>query len=374
MDFAKELTRWYEANGRDLPWRNTREPYKIWISEVILQQTRVMHGMSYYLKFIETFPDLSSLASAPEDTVLRVWQGLGYYSRARNLHHAAKTIVEQYNGKFPQSYKEIMQLKGIGTYTAGAIASIAFGEPVTAVDGNVKRVISRIFAIEEPVDSSTGDRMINSALEEIFDHQNPGTFNQAIMDFGAVICKPKNPNCEICPLASACLALKKNIVNRLPVKSKEIVRRKRYLNYLFIIFEENQETFTWIHKRNGKDIWHGLYQFPLIEADLPVSPNELLNMQQWIGIVKNSDHIISSISPVFMHQLTHQQLFARVYQLKISNKLEVVGSDFKMVKMNDLTKFAMPRLLVKYLASATHFTSDTGNNSYELNTNPNFAK
>lgn len=374
MDFAKKLIRWYAANGRDLPWRNTRDPYKIWISEVILQQTRVAQGMSYYHKFIETFPDLVSLANAHEDNVLRVWQGLGYYSRARNLHQAAKSIVEYYDGKFPQSFSEIMKLKGIGAYTAGAIASIAFGEPVTAVDGNVRRVISRIFAIEEPADSSTGNKMINSALAEIFDCQNPGNFNQAIMDFGAMICKPRNPECETCPLAPACLALKKNLVNRLPVKGKEIIRRKRHLNYLFINFEENEETFTWIHKRNEKDIWQGLYQFPMIESEQLLSPTEISALPKWVDIFEGTVPIISSISTVLTHQLTHQQLFARFYRLKIKKKIEFADTDFKMVRINDLSKFALPRLLINYLTSETKTTAAPGNFFDDLVTKPNFAK
>ena len=373
MDFAKKLTRWYAENGRDLPWRNTRDPYKIWISEVILQQTRVAQGMSYYHKFIETFPDLISLANAPEDKVLRVWQGLGYYSRARNLHQAAKSIVGNLDGKFPQSFKEIIQLKGIGAYTAGAIASITFGEPATAVDGNVKRVISRLFAIEEPVDSSIGNKMINAALEEIFDKQNPGNFNQAIMDFGATVCKPKNPECEICPLASACVALKKDLVNRLPAKNKEIIRRIRYLNYLFINLEEKDDTFTWIQKRDGKDIWQGLYQLPLIETEHLVSPDELSTLPQWLQIFDGSNPSISATSHVFTHQLTHQQLFARFYKINISHKIPFADSMFIMVNVNDLSNFAMPRLLVKYLTSAAKIQSNRGNFPGESFTNPTFA-
>ena len=234
MIFSNKLISWYLQNKRDLPWRKTKNPYFVWLSEIMLQQTRVAQGMSYYLKFTETFPTVFDLAKADESTVLKMWQGLGYYSRARNLHATAKHIAFELDGKFPSTYKEIVKLKGIGDYTASAIASICFTEPTAVVDGNVYRVLSRYFGIETPINSSAGNKEFKELAQTLIDTLKPGTYNQAIMDFGAIQCKPKNPICLFCPFSESCVALQKNKIDTLPVKDKKTKVRDRYFNYLVL--------------------------------------------------------------------------------------------------------------------------------------------
>lgn len=348
-DFAQKLLSWYADNKRLLPWRDSNDPYKIWISEVILQQTRVDQGIDYYLRFVSRFPDVESLAVATEDDVLKMWQGLGYYSRARNLHFTAKTIVNHFKGKFPETFPELIPLKGIGPYTAAAIASIAFGRATPVMDGNVMRVVTRWFAIDDPIDTANGKKMITAALNEIFDTDAPGTFNQAIMDFGAMVCKPVNPNCQDCIFNSTCAALANNHVNYIPRKSKTIKQRKRFFNYLVIVFPNEGEVFTIMNKRNESDIWSGLYEFPLIESDAELSPEEMMRSKLWQEFFIESTPEIFNRTGTIRHQLTHQQLFAVFYQIHLRQN---IPDKFKnnMVNLKDLHSFPIPRLIERYLA------------------------
>ena len=234
MKFSNTLIYWYLQNKRALPWRKSKHPYFIWLSEIMLQQTRVVQGLAYYLKFTEEFPTVFDLAKAEESTVLKMWQGLGYYSRARNLHFSAKYIANELNGEFPSTYKEIIKLKGVGDYTASAIASICFNEPTAVVDGNVYRVLSRYFGIATPINSSAGIKEFKALAQSLLNTKQPGTYNQALMDFGAMHCKPQNPLCDTCPFANSCVALEKKLTKELPVKEKKIKITKRYFNFLVI--------------------------------------------------------------------------------------------------------------------------------------------
>ena len=263
MDFfCTPIHSWYSLNKRDLPWRTTRDPYLIWLSEIIMQQTRIDQGLAYYNRFANEFPTVSDLASASEDQVLKLWQGLGYYSRARNLHFTAKYIKEQYNGIFPNNYKSILSLKGIGEYTAAAIASISFNLEYPAVDGNVYRVLSRYFGISTPIDSGTSKKAFYELAKELIKGNDPGMHNQALMEFGALQCTPKNPDCANCPLNERCYAFLNKKINELPAKQNKTKQRDRYFNYI-VFLNKNQ---TWLQKRTGNDIWKNLYEFPVVET------------------------------------------------------------------------------------------------------------
>lgn len=264
MIFAPKILNWYREHQRELPWRETREPYKVWLSEIILQQTRVAQGMPYYYSFVEAFPTVFDLANAPEEQVLKLWQGLGYYSRARNLHAAAKMVVNDFNGEFPKTYKALKSLKGVGDYTASAIASFCFDEPEPVVDGNVYRVLSRYFGVDIPINSTQGIKYFKELAREVMDERNIRDYNQGIMEFGAIQCAPKKPYCLLCPLQDSCVALKENKVDSLPVKQNKTKVRNRYFNYL-VLLDQNENTI--LEQRRGKGIWQNLYQFPLIESE-----------------------------------------------------------------------------------------------------------
>lgn len=344
MDFfAKRLIKWYNFNKRELPWRATSDPYKIWLSEIILQQTQVNQGLSYYLKFIEYFPTVKDLAKAPEDKVMKLWQGLGYYSRARNLHEAAKTIVKEHNAGFPQSYNEIRALKGVGDYTAAAIASIAYGLPHAVVDGNVYRVLSRVFGIETPIDSTAGKKEFYELANELLPKKSAADFNQAIMEFGALYCRPQNPDCANCIFNDKCEAFRTQKVNQLPVKAKKTKVKDRYLNY--IVFVDNG--YTYINKREGKDIWKSLYEFYLIESDKRNNETTLLKSKELIKIWKGKAPRIINVSKEYKHILSHQNLHARFYQIALENSPHHLK--LKKVKIAQLNKYAFPRLIEKYL-------------------------
>ena len=257
------LIEWYDENKRNLPWRDTSDPYKIWVSEVILQLTRVAQGLNYYLQFVEQFPTVNALAESSEEDVLKAWQGLGYYSRARNLHQGAKDVVALHKSKLPASYKEIISIKGIGEYTAAAILSIAYNKPFAVVDGNVYRVLSRLFAIDTPIDMSAGKKQFAKLAQNLIDVSNPAKYNQAIMELGALQCTPVQPLCDSCPLQYLCVAKQLNMQSEFPVKSKKVKVRNRYLHYFHIEYEG----YTYLNKRIGKDIWKNMYEFPLIETD-----------------------------------------------------------------------------------------------------------
>jgi A/G-specific adenine glycosylase len=334
---AKALISWYQNNRRDLPWREDPVPYKVWLSEIILQQTRVEQGLPYFYRFIAQFPDVNALAAATEDEVLKLWQGLGYYSRARNLHKTAKIISEAYNGVFPSKYEQLIQLAGVGPYTAAAIASIAFNEAKAVVDGNVIRVISRIFGISDPVDEKITLQKIQGIASELISNQNPSEFNQAMMEFGALQCIPNNPNCEQCVLKSICIAHAHHLVNNLPYKSKKIKRKSRYLHFAIITDGHG----VLLEKREQKDIWEGLYQFPLLEKHDP-NPLEIAELLTYL----NCEGTLININEVKKHVLTHQDIYACFYHFE-SDK--ITSSKFPMVSLSDLHTFALPRLIDRYL-------------------------
>lgn len=270
--FSEKLIAWYAENKRELPWRDTTDPYIIWISEIILQQTRVAQGYDYFLRFIHRFPNVTALAEAPEDEVMKCWQGLGYYSRARNLHAAAKSM----NGVFPATYEEVRALKGVGDYTAAAICSSAYGMPYAVVDGNVYRVLSRYFGIDTPVDSTEGKKLFAALADEMMDKSQPAVYNQAIMDFGAIQCTPQSPNCLFCPLVDSCSALKEGTITKLPVKQHKTKTTNRYFNYIYV----RVGACTYLHKRTEDDIWKNLFEFPLIETEAPVTEEEFRELPQ----------------------------------------------------------------------------------------------
>lgn len=336
--FRRSLYKWYNIYKRDLPWRETNNPYKIWLSEIILQQTRVQQGTNYYLKFTENFPTVHDLANAPEDDVLKLWQGLGYYSRARNLHKTAKQISEQYNGTFPSHYSDIINLKGIGPYTAAAIASIAFSLPYPTIDGNVYRVLSRYFGIDTPIDSTEGKKQFQALAEELIDSRDPGMHNQALMEFGALQCVPKSPNCSNCPLTTSCFAFQNNKVSVLPVKAKKPKQSDRYFYYYLL----EQEDAVYLEKRTENDIWQSLYQLPLIEHPNKLSDEELIESN--IPFINGYNYNLNSVSKERKHVLSHQIIHAKVVRIEISNDVKIPKPLFK-VKTKDISKFAVPRLL-----------------------------
>jgi A/G-specific adenine glycosylase len=345
MDLSQILLDWYRQNHRDLPWRRTNDPYAIWLSEVILQQTRVDQGMPYWFRFLEAFPTATHLANADEQEVLRLWQGLGYYSRARNLQAAAKVIRDVYNGVFPNQYNQIRSLKGIGDYTAAAISSIAFDLPHAVVDGNVYRFLSRLFAISTPIDSTIGKKEFSELANELLDKNNPGMFNQALMEFGAMQCKPSNPDCSICPFMEHCQSYASNSVSDYPVKSKKTKTRNRYFNYLILSDEKN----TIIQKREAKDIWQGLYQFPLIESENKNHVTIDLSNTDIAQYIKSSSYSLVKSSSVVKHVLSHQIIYAKFWWIKLENIPSLDATEYIDIPWSQLSDFGMPQLIVKYL-------------------------
>lgn len=345
IHISKILTRWYEQNKRALPWRDTKDPYKIWISEIILQQTRIKQGTSYYLRFIERFSSMDELALAEEDEVLKYWQGLGYYSRARNLHKAAKQIATNFGGIFPTDHANILRLAGIGDYTAAAICSFAYNQPYAVVDGNVYRVLARIFGIETPIDSSNGKKVFSKLANNILSTKNPATHNQAIMEFGALQCTPSSPDCSNCPLKSSCKAYELNLITMLPIKEKKTKITNRYFNYLFI---KNNET-TFLQKRTKKDIWQHLYEFPLIETDRLLSSNELLNNPFFNTLFEgiNTVKVIETTNPM-KHALSHRVIYAQFTTIFISERNEKLKS-FSLTPINKIDNLAISRLTELFL-------------------------
>lgn len=342
MDFASQLIQWYRQNKRDLPWRNTRNAYHIWLSEIILQQTRVAQGMPYYYSFVTRFPDVKDLAAADEDSVLKLWQGLGYYSRARNLHFAAKEIAQKYKGKFPKNYEAIRALKGIGDYTAAAIASFAFNMPHAVVDGNVYRVLARVFGIASPIDSPQGKKEFAALAQELLLTKNPAEYNQAIMEFGALQCLPKNPDCGHCCMLDFCQAARNKQVNELPVKAKKTKQRTRFFNYLLL----EQGAYTYIKQRGAGDIWQGLFEFPLLETTSDISEKELLQSPEWKAFFGNLPIQIVNVSPYHKHILSHQILQARFFTIRIGKGIPIgIHNSFLKIKRQQLNSYALPRLI-----------------------------
>lgn len=343
MVFSSVLIQWYLANKRSLPWRKTKEPYHVWLSEIILQQTRVDQGLPYYMKFSETFPTVYELAIAPEEEVLKMWQGLGYYSRARNMHSAAKYVVDQLNGVFPNSYKELLKLKGVGDYTASAIASICFNEPVAVVDGNVFRVLARIYGIDTPINSTEGKRIFKSLAEKLLAGSNPSDFNQGLMEFGALQCKPQKPECGSCPFAQECVALNQGLINSLPVKLKKQSIKTRYFNYLVFISEEEE---TILQQRRGKGIWQGLYEFPLVETVEEVQESLLVEepLFQNYSSISNPEIRLFNEVPI-VHKLSHQHIHTKFW---ILNCESIPGNG---VPISSIEKFPVPVLIEKFIDS-----------------------
>lgn len=346
--FTKKLIKWYLENKRSLPWRETSDPYKIWLSEIILQQTRVSQGLPYYERFIEAYPTVYELAVAEESDILKLWQGLGYYSRARNLHQAAKTVVDEFDGNFPSSHKDLLRLKGVGDYTASAIASICFDAPEAVVDGNVYRVLSRYFGIETPINSTKGFTQFKALAQELIDTSQPGTFNQALMEFGAQYCVPANPDCEHCIFNDSCWAYSKGKVGSLPVKEKKNKVRIRYFNYLVFLDPAGR---TLMEKREGKGIWQHLYQFPLVESTKAVKLSALKKekaFQTWA----ESYEIVSITgygNQEQVHKLSHQHLKIRFWIV------EVAQGDSRFMERETVLKKPTPIVLANFISEFPAF-------------------
>ncbi|MCF6128506.1 A/G-specific adenine glycosylase [Flavobacterium sp. AS60] len=341
MNFPKVLIQWYLQNKRDLPWRNDTNPYTIWLSEIMLQQTRVAQGLPYFLRFTEAFPTVFDLANADEEEVLKLWQGLGYYSRARNLHKTAKQIAFELNGEFPKTYAELLHLKGIGEYTAAAIASFAYNESVPVVDGNVFRVLSRYFDVETDIASAGAKKEFTQLAAALLPKGEANLFNQAIMEFGALQCVPKNPDCSNCVFNESCLALQKKKVAQLPVKSKKLKVTKRYFNYL-IFSDQNSNTI--ISKRTQKGIWHNLYEFPLIETQSVENDLTVLELIQNQNFVKNRIQEIQLYNPdAIVHKLSHQHLSIKFWNIKVEGIL------FNGMDWESASKFPFPIVIYNFI-------------------------
>lgn len=334
-DFHLLIAKWYRQNKRDLPWRSTKNAYFIWLSEIIMQQTRIEQGKSYYEKFISNYPTVRSLAEADEITILNDWQGLGYYSRARNLHYSAKYIVNELDAEFPQTYSEIIKLKGVGKYTAAAIASFAFNEMRAVVDGNVYRLLSRLFNVHTPIDSTQGQKEFQLIADRLIIGSDPGTHNQAVMEIGSLVCSPQ-PKCEECPLLEKCIAYQRGTIHFLPVKEKKIKIRKRYFH--FLIFTENGNTI--IDQRKEKDIWQNMYQFPLIE------------------LIEKGDEVEFDFSlqyhesKIFKHILSHQHIFATFHHFnEFPNEM---NQDWIVINRDQIQDYPLPRLIDRYLENTSN--------------------
>jgi len=348
------LVNWYTSHCRLLPWRSTRDPYAVWLSEVILQQTRVAQGHDYYVRFLSEFPTVEALASADEDRVMRAWQGLGYYSRARNLHAAAKQVVAR--GGFPTTYDELRALKGVGDYTAAAIGSFAYGLPVAVVDGNVYRVLARLFGVDEPIDTVRGKRLFSALAEELLPVGDTATHNQAIMEFGALQCVPRHPDCAACPLADRCLALAQGRVEELPVKSHKTKVTERWFDYYYI----HDEDCLYLHKRTGADIWHGLYELPLIEAcgdgnapasttsATPSAAEDSVAVAVCLPLMERITITDVRQRSMRKHVLSHQVIHATLYEVWAEGPLPPVEG-YIIIRKDDLDRYALPRLLTLLL-------------------------
>jgi len=343
MAFSEEIIHWYTQHKRDLPWRNTTDAYIIWLSEIILQQTRVEQGLPYFERFIAHFPTVKDFAEASEDQILRLWQGLGYYSRARNMHQAAKTVMEVYNGLFPTHYETLLNLKGIGEYTAAAIASFSANEAQAVVDGNVYRVLARYLGCDEPINSNQGKKLFGRLANQMLHRTQPALYNQAIMEFGALQCKPQNPYCVQCPLQTDCYALRENKVDFLPVKLKAKPARTRYF-YYFILREEEQIA---IQKRGSKDIWENLYEFPMIEMENPTTLLALQESERFQEMFGEQVEL-KLLSQPKKHLLSHQHIYASFIELRYIKKCNKKNT-WNYVFLKDLDTLAKPKLIYTFL-------------------------
>jgi A/G-specific adenine glycosylase len=345
--FSGLLLHWNKVqNRRDMPWKGEKDPYKIWLSEIILQQTRVEQGTAYYNRFVKKFPDVRKLANAPDDEVMKLWEGLGYYSRCRNLIYSARFISSELDGQFPTTYEEILELKGVGSYTAAAIGSFAFKLPYAVVDGNVFRVLARVFGIDTPTDSTVGKKFFSELAQQLLDKTEPGTYNQAIMDFGATICKPVIPLCIECPLQKICIAYQKDMVTQLPVREKRISVRKRWFNYLVL---ECGELLA-VRQRTTKDIWQQLYEFPMLETNGAVEEKELLQQAIETGMLQKDKFEVLHYSPVLQQKLSHQTISGRFLRIRLNELPE--GKEWSWLSKAELQKLAFPQLINQYLQSS----------------------
>jgi len=343
MKFSKKLIDWYTDNKRNLPWRNTKNPYYIWLSEVILQQTQVAQGLPYYTAFTTTFPTIHDLAKAKEEKVLKLWQGLGYYSRARNLHTSAKYVVNELKGEFPNTFDEIIKLKGVGDYTASAIASICFNQNTAVVDGNVYRALSRIFGIDTPINKPIGFKQFKQLAQELIDPKQPATFNQAIMEFGARQCKPKNPDCSKCPFNTKCVALQKNRILDLPVKLKTTKISKKHFNFIVVISADKK---TVLEQRKGSGIWQNLYQFPLVETEKPAKTSVIEEQIKDFPFLKGKTYELSMYNETpIIHKLSHQHLHTKFWVLMVNETLT------EGISIEQITDYPVPILIAKFIES-----------------------
>ncbi len=344
MAFSTEIIDWYHQHKRDLPWRHTTDPYVIWLSEVILQQTRVAQGLPYFHRFLSHFPNVTAFADAPEEEILLHWQGLGYYSRARNMHQAAKAVVAEHGGVFPSRYNDLVKLKGIGEYTAAAIASFSANEARAVLDGNVFRLLSRYFGIDEPINSSRGKKLFLRLADDLLDRTYPGLYNQAVMEFGAIQCKPNSPDCGDCVLRTDCRALSEKRVNQLPVKIKGKASRNRYFNY-FVVVEGDRILMS---KREKGDIWENLYELPLIETSRQVSLSELAMAAEVIDVFGANADLKLITGPV-KHVLSHQNLFAQFVEVNPHGWVNEKKMKWNYVFIKDLSTLAKPKLIYSFL-------------------------
>jgi A/G-specific adenine glycosylase len=343
QQFSKLLLNWNNTeNDRHMPWKGEKNPYFIWLSEIILQQTRVEQGLPYFLNFKQKYPTVKHLAEAPEDEVMKLWQGLGYYSRARNLHETAKNIQTNHNSKFPSSFEELIKLKGVGDYTASAIASFAFSEIKAVVDGNVIRVLARVFGIDLPPDTTAGKKKFATLSQELIDEHEPGPYNQAIMDFGAVVCTPQNPGCDACPFQKFCVAYQQNRIDELPVKKKKIKIQERYFNYLVIKSKDE----IYIRKRTDSDIWKNLYELPMFETSKPLKKNI---KEAIAGYLTNNNFEITAYSEDSVQLLTHRKIHAQFIEIEPRSFKKFRAADAQKVKLTHLDNFAFPKTVHLYL-------------------------
>lgn len=343
--FTKTLLIWNKTkNKRGMPWKGEKDPYKIWLSEIILQQTRVEQGWDYYNRFVDKYPTVSELANAPEEKIFKMWEGLGYYTRCKNLIETAKFIAKEKKGKFPDSYKDILALKGVGPYTAAAIASFAFNLPYAVIDGNVFRVLARYFGIDTDIQSTEGKKIFETIANELLDKKTPGIYNQAIMDFGAVICKPKNPLCDSCILKTRCIANLRSITDKLPVKNAKITKRERWFYYLIV--EHNKKFY--VRKRTGGDIWENLYEFVLLESKKMMTVEQLKKTPGFEELSGKSKMEIYSTSKLYRQQLTHQTIQGRF--LHVKTKKEMPLKAYKAITLTALRKLPFPKFITGYLS------------------------
>jgi A/G-specific adenine glycosylase len=346
--FSRELVPWYREHRRDLPWRHTRDPYRIWLSEVILQQTRVDQGLAYYERFVEHYPTVADLAQAPEGAVMKLWQGLGYYSRARNLMAAARQVQAAHGGRFPDDHAGLIGLKGVGDYTASAIASMAFDRPEAVVDGNVYRVLARVFGLDTPIDSTTGRKAFRDLAQRLLDPAHPGDHNQAVMELGATVCTPRNPHCTRCPLSPRCIARLEGRIASLPVKAGRTAVRQRHFHYLIL----SRGRSVVLRQRTGKDIWQDLYEPPVVETP---GPGNRRTVGAAAAALFGRPVVLGERSGQLRHVLSHQIILARFWEVELSSGASL-PEGWVLAERTDLDRYAVPRLIERFLEK--HFAED----------------